>query len=200
MRYASIETLKVAGNAWHDYGATPAQRQGAAFAAIDGERLLFPPTDYEQPLPPEVMAGEPFLTQGTLHFGLGGDARMIGAGKPHDGSSLLSGPAGENILDRVVEDMSDGQDTGYVGGWDDNGISRLAFRGFTREAIILFPTSVPSILDLAGVVGFRYFRRVAHGLAKSLVRLANSAALARKSARSLFLKQRDVPLLEDWGQ
>jgi hypothetical protein len=83
---------------------------------------------------------------------------MVSSRKPEDFLAEKAGTASENILDRVVEDVSEGKDTGYVGGRNDDGIG--GFGGFRVGSVVaaLCPLAIKPILDLGGVVRWGEFR------------------------------------------
>jgi hypothetical protein len=86
--------------------------------------------------------------------GLRPDSGMIGPGQPKHLETLHPRAACENVLDRVIEDMPEGQDTGDIGRWDDDGKRRLGRIRIRAEAARFLPMGIPFRLHRAGIVGF----------------------------------------------
>ena len=104
---------------------------GAEFLELldnDAAVLFFPLPDLlEKFVPTEVIAvlDLALFLERAFHDGLGGDAGMIRAGKPKNFQAHQAGAAGENVLQGVVENVTEGEDARDVGGWDDNRKGRL---------------------------------------------------------------------------
>jgi hypothetical protein len=96
------------------------------------------------------------LAQGAFDHGLGGDAGVIGAGKPAGGVAFLPGAADEDVLDRVVEDVTHRQHPGDVGRRDDDAVGRSRGVGPAAEAAVLEPGRIPVGFDRLGIVGVGY--------------------------------------------
>ena len=95
----------------------------------DAAVLFLPGPDvFEEFFSPDVLAmfELPLLAQHLFDLHLGGDARVVGAGQPKDFFALHSSFTGEDVLNRIIQDVAHMQDAGYVGGRDDNRISSLA--------------------------------------------------------------------------
>jgi len=63
-----------------------------------------------------------------LDDGLGGDAGVVGAGEPEDFVALHPFPAGENVLERIVEHVAHGEDAGHIWRRNNDGVG-----GFRRS-------------------------------------------------------------------
>jgi hypothetical protein len=135
----------------------------------DAAVLLLPlPHFGEEGVAAEVVAvlDGALLLQSALDDRLGGDAGVVGAGEPEDLLALHAGLAGEDVLDGVVEDMAEGEDAGDVGGGDDDGVRRAAFRdpaGVGGETAVFLPVRVPLVLDGLGLVSLGDLAHVASG-------------------------------------
>ena len=143
--------------------ALPAPVAGGAefleLADDDSAVLLLPFPDLgEEGLPAKVVTGLfLLLAELALDDGLGGDARVIGTGKPEDFVPRLAGTAGEDVLQGIVEDMAEGEDPRHVRGGDDDRIGGCCGRGIGGEASRVTPAGVPGGLDLTGKIGFGEF-------------------------------------------
>ena len=112
---------------------------GAEFLQLpdDDAAVLFLPLPdlLEEGFAAEVVAGLfLLLAELALDDGLGGDAGVVGAGKPENLVSRLAGAAGEDVLQGVVEDMSEGQDPGDIRRGDDDREGRGRGGGIGGEA------------------------------------------------------------------
>ncbi len=103
---------------------------------------------------------------------LGPHPGMIGSRQPKHFETLHARPARQNVLNRVVEDVAQGQDARDVRRRNHDRKRRLG-RMRVRAKIAGFePAGVPLSLDCRGLVGFREFRhregmmRVPEGIAK----------------------------------
>ena len=93
----------------------------------DAAVFFFPiPHFLKKSFTPEVTSGLALiLAQLLLHLGLGGDSSVIRSRKPEHIFALHAGAAGQDVLDRVVENMPEVQDAGHVGRRNDDGIGLL---------------------------------------------------------------------------
>ena len=69
----------------------------------------------------------------------------------------LACAAGEDVLERVVEHMSERQDAGHIRRGDDDRVGGLGRGGVGGEETILNPPGIPFIFDGLGFVGFVQF-------------------------------------------
>ena len=83
---------------------------------------------------------------------------MVSSREPEDFLAEKAGTASENILDRVVEDVSEGKDPGYVGGRNDDGIGGFGGVRVCSVVAALRPLAIEPIFDLGGVVRGCEFR------------------------------------------
>ena len=83
---------------------------------------------------------------------------MVSSREPKDFLAEKASTSSENILDRVVEDVSEGKDPGHVGGRNDNGISWFGGVRVGSVVAALCPLAIEPILDLGGVVRGSEFR------------------------------------------
>ena len=97
------------------------------------------------------------FAQLALHDGLCGDAGVIGARQPENLVAGLAGPAGENVLKGIVEDVAEGQDSGDIRRRDDDRVPWSGGRGVGGEATRFAPAGVPFGFDVTGGVGFGEF-------------------------------------------
>ena len=83
---------------------------------------------------------------------------MVSSREPEDFLPKKAGTASENILDRVVEYVSECEDPGHVGGRNDDGIG--GFGGVRVGSVIaaLCPLAIEPVFDLSGVVRGSEFR------------------------------------------
>ena len=105
--------------------------------------LLLPfPHAFDEGFAAQIVAALAFLGQGAFHHVLGGDAGMVGAGEPAHFKTFHAGTAAEDILQSVVEHVSQSQDTGHVRRRNDHGIC-VALSGFIMEAPVALPERIP---------------------------------------------------------
>ena len=121
----------------------------------DATMLLLPVPDFlEKGFAAQIVAGLLLLlAELPLHDGLRGDTRMVGAGKPENLMAGLAGATGQNILERVIEHMAQGQDTGDIRRRNDQRVGRSQGGRIRREATRFAPTGVPFLFDIARGVG-----------------------------------------------
>ena len=125
----------------------------------DAAVLFLPlPDAFEKLIAAEIVAGLFFLLpQFALHHGLRGDASVIRAWKPENLMPCLACPAGEDVLKRVVEHMSECENAGHIRRGDDNRVG-----GFWRSRVcgketVFDPPGIPFIFDGLRFVGFVQF-------------------------------------------
>jgi len=81
----------------------------------DAAVLLFPlPSPFDEFFPSEIATIQSFLAQLILNAGLCRDAGMISARKPEGFLALETSPAGEYILQRIVQDVPHVEDSGHI--------------------------------------------------------------------------------------
>ena len=111
---------------------------GAEFLELlddDAAVLLLPLPDLlQEGFATEVVAGLfLLLAELPLDDGLGGDARVVGAGEPEDLVPGLAGAASEDVLKGVVENVTEGQDSGDIRRRDDDRVRGGGGGGIRRE-------------------------------------------------------------------
>ena len=148
--------------------ARPVARGAEPFQLLDDDAavLFLPvPDATEEGFAAEIVAvtdGALFL-EGFLDHGLGGDAGVVGAGQPEDLFAFHARLARKDILDRIVQHVTEREDTGDVRGRNDDGVGGFGRRGVGREALPLDPAVVPFGFDGLGFVvlgEFSHDRRV----------------------------------------
>ena len=92
-----------------------------------------------------------------LDDGLGGNAGVVGAGEPEDFVALHALPAGENVLERVVEHVAHGENASDVRRRNDDGVGGFRRRRVRGEVAIAQPVGVPFVFDELRLVGFGNF-------------------------------------------
>ena len=141
--------------------AGPVAGAAKLFELVDDDAavLFLPlPDAFQKLVAAEIVAGLfLLLAQLALDDGLRGDAGMIGARKPENLMPRLARAAGENVLERVVEHMSERQDAGHIRRGDDDRVGGLGRGGVGGEETILNPPGIPFIFDGLGFVGFVQF-------------------------------------------
>ena len=139
---------------------------GAEFLQLlddDAAVFLLPLPDFRhEALAAEVVAvlDDALLFQGLFDDVLGGDAGVVGAGQPEHFLALHAGAAGEDVLDRVVEDVAEGEDARDVRRRDDNAVGRALLAdagGVGFKAFRVEPALVPAGFDLRRGVGLVEF-------------------------------------------
>ena len=109
---------------------------------------------FNKSIPAQIVLVFTFLAQLLLDFCLGGNASMVGAGKPESGMPLLACPAGKNVLNGIVENMTHGQNSGDIGRGDNDGVGGFIRIGFSCERTFSFPFFVEAVLHLFWLVCF----------------------------------------------
>ena len=84
------------------------------------------PDAFEEFFAAEIVAMPDFagFLERFLHDGLRRDAGVVGAGQPEHFLAVHARPAGEDVLDGVVEDVAQREHAGDVRRRDDDGIRR----------------------------------------------------------------------------
>ena len=141
--------------------AGPVAGAAKLFELVDDDAavLFLPlPDAFQKLVAAEIVAGLfLLLAQLALDDGLRGDAGMIGARKPENLMPRLARAAGEDVLKRVVEHMSERQDAGHIRRGDDDRVGGLWRGGICGEETILNPPGIPFIFDSLRFVGFVQF-------------------------------------------
>ncbi len=103
------------------------------------------------------MTVHPLIGQLLFNDVLGGDAGMVGARHPQHFAAAHPLPAGENILQGVVERMAHMQDAGDIRRRNDNRVRRIAIFLVGMKQAALFPGGIPFLLYFMRLVTFRQF-------------------------------------------
>ena len=82
---------------------------------------------------------------------------MIGPRKPENFLPKEASASGEDVLDGVIEDVTEGKDSGDVGWRNDDGITRLFGIWVGPIVTALVPLVVEAIFHLGGLVGWGEF-------------------------------------------
>ena len=82
---------------------------------------------------------------------------MIRARQPQCAIALHTAPAGQDILQGIVEGVSHMQLTGNVRRGHHNGVGGFVFINDSVKIIAALPKGIGAILYLTGVIGFRQF-------------------------------------------
>ena len=145
----------------------------------DRSPVLFSPLPdpLDELLPSQVVALEPLLRESFLDGVLRRNTGVIGARDPARFIPLHSLPPNEDVLDRIVEDVTHRQDTRDIRRGDDDGVGCLPFSNRPVKEAVGLPVLVPLVLDLLRVVGFRQLWHHRRG-----ERLENSSLNKRKFA------------------
>ena len=85
------------------------------------------------------------------HLSLGGDGSMVGAGHPAGILALHARTTDKDILNGLVEHVPHVENSGYIGGRDNNGVGFAAVRPGAEE-FMLHPVGIPLVFNLCGVV------------------------------------------------
>ena len=109
---------------------------------------------FQKTIPSEIVLILALFAELLFHLCLGGNTRVIGTREPESIMALLPCPAGQNVLDCVVENMPHGQDTGHIGRGDDDGISGFFRIWFPTEGTLIFPGLVEAVLHIFWLVCF----------------------------------------------
>lgn len=115
--------------------------------------FLFPcPYPFDEGFASHIVAAFALFCQRAFHHVLGGDSGVIRTGNPQHFLALLAGMATEDILERMVQRMSDMQRAGYVRRGNDDGIGFSLGVHVGREGVVLFPVSAPVFFHVMGFV------------------------------------------------
>ncbi len=130
--------------------------------ADDGAaRLLLPlPDARDEGLAPQVFLGLALFFELPLHHVLGRDAGVIGARHPERVVAVHALVADQDVLERVVERVTQMERPGDVGRRDDDAVGLLGRVGFGVEVAALFPDGVPVRLDTRRIVAVGDFAHV----------------------------------------
>jgi hypothetical protein len=122
----------------------------------DGEVLLLHlPDPIDELLAAQFVAVRALGVEHALDHALGRDAGVVGAGLPQRVVALHPPPAGEDVLERVVQHVPQGQDAGHVGRRDDDGVRLALGVHVGLEVAAFFPRGVPSLFHGGRVVAGR---------------------------------------------
>ena len=127
--------------------------------AGDPAAVLFLPSPcaLEEFLTTEVFFGDAFLTHRLDDLRLGGDGGVVGTGQPQRLIALHPAPAGEDVLQGVVQRVTDVQLTRDVGRRHDDAIGLFIRVDRGVEVVVLQPVAIYPFLDLRRVVGLVEF-------------------------------------------
>ena len=115
-----------------------------------GDRLPLPhPLD--ERFPSDVLSGEPLGVELAFHHHLSGDSGVVAAGLPQSVVRPHAVVTRQGIHDGVLEGVPHVQRPGNVGRRNHDAVGGTASGG--SEVALLFPDSVPLLLDSGGVVG-----------------------------------------------
>jgi hypothetical protein len=107
----------------------------------------------------QLVAALAFLgQQPPLDDSLRGDPRMIGAGHPEGVVALHAAHADQDVLQRIVEGMSQVQRAGDIGRRDDDAVRRSRGIGLAVKVAVPFPKGIPARLRCGMVVLFGKLR------------------------------------------
>ena len=111
------------------------------------------PDPFHERCPAQVVPGFLFFFQkALLDDGLSCDARVVGPRHPQDFVSLHAPPADQDVLERVVEGMTQMERTGDVGRWDHDAIGLPAAGGVGVEIPFVQPELIPALLGVLGSI------------------------------------------------
>ena len=135
---------------------------GAEFAELaDNGSAVFGlpfPDTLDELVASEIVASDVFgLAEFFCHAGFGCNSGVVGSGEPAALIAFHAVPAHENVLKRVVEDMSHGEDARHVRRGDDDGIGFLIRIRFPAEESVVLPPGIPFLFNFRRLVCFRHF-------------------------------------------
>jgi len=135
--------------------AIPIARRAQRAELFEDLAALFvaPLPDFFQKLfAAEIMAGLLLFAQLALDHGLRGNARVIGAGKPHGRLALEAGAADQDVLNRIVEHVAHREHPGDIRGRDDDRIGVFARVDLPGKRLRGLPGGIPLLLNVARFV------------------------------------------------
>ena len=131
--------------------ATPIAGTTELFKLVDNDATVFLlplPDTLQELFAPKVVAGLLFfLAKAAFDDGLSGDTGMVCTWKPEDFVSGLARAAGQNVLQCVIENMPERENSSNIGRRDDYGESRFGRGGISLEEALIQPPSIPFIFD-----------------------------------------------------
>ena len=138
--------------------ALPVARAPEALELLDNDAavLFLPLPDLvEKGLAAHVPAGLALLfAELLLDLRLRRDAGVVRPGEPKHILALHPGAAGEDILNRVVEDVTEVENPRDIRRGDDDGVGRLLPFFVTTKTSGVDPAAVPLSLDITGLIAF----------------------------------------------
>ena len=142
--------------------ASPIARATEFFELLDDNATVFVfpfPNFFLKFFATEIVAmfDDALFLECFLDDGLGGNAGVVGAGEPEDFVALHALPAGENVLERVVEHVAHGENASDVRRRNDDGVGGFRRRRVRGEVAIAQPVGVPFVFDELRLVGFGNF-------------------------------------------
>ena len=108
------------------------------------------------------------LAKFALYHRLRRNAGVVGARQPEDFVARQTRPACENVLNRVVENVPEGEHAGDIRGRNDNRVCGLGGAGSAAKTL-LQPPGIPLFFDGLGFVGFCEFGHEASILRKNVL-------------------------------
>ena len=139
--------------------ARPIARSAEPLQLLDDDAAVFlgpfdhPPDEF---FPAEILPRFVFrLPQILFDRGLRPDSRVIRPRQPENFESLHARAPGEDVLDRVVENVPERQNAGHVRRRNNDGIRRLRRMRVRAEISRFLPACVPFRFHGIGIVGFR---------------------------------------------
>ena len=139
--------------------AAPIARAAQTLELVDDDiavLVLKIPDALEELLTPQIVAGHALLLAHlALDPGLRRDARMVGARQPQHFLAILPCASGEDVLQRIIQDMPKMQNPSNIRRRNDDRIRvllgpRIGFKAFSGN-----PSGVPLGFHRLGFIGFR---------------------------------------------
>ncbi len=114
---------------------------------------MFPfPYPFQELFPPQIIFAKSLGRKGFLHPCLGGNTGMVGAGQPQAVIALHSPPAGQYILQGIVQSVAQMERTGNIGRRHNYGKRFFTAVVPGGKIIILFPVFIPFSFNTAGII------------------------------------------------
>ncbi len=139
--------------------ARPVGRAAEALELADDHVMVIVrhlPRLLKERLAPEILTGFPLLRQHLLHNVLRGDAGVVGARQPERRVALHPAPAGQQVLDCVIQRVAHVQRTRDIRRRDDDA-ERLALAIYLRARhVVVEPVLIPLALHGFVIVGRRH--------------------------------------------